>query len=186
MGTSRGDLARALLEGVAFSLRDCHRTITDMRLPVSEYILIGGGAKSRLWSRILCDLFQAPCSVPAASDASFGSALLAGVGIGIFPDAITAITTSLRLDRRLTPDLDMAPFYQRQFERYRQIHDALAPLPEQHPKGKKTVCVTGTGRSFAASPRLSQRLRPLRVRRQPMRRAIAASWMRQGNQWRPD
>ena len=128
MGTSRGDLARALLEGVAFSLRDCHRTITDMRLPVSEYILIGGGAKSRLWSRILCDLFQAPCSVPAASDASFGSALLAGVGIGIFPDAITAITTSLRLDRRLTPDLDMAPFYQRQFERYRQIHDALAPV----------------------------------------------------------
>ena len=128
MGTSRGDLARALLEGVAFSLKDCHRTLEQMRLPVSEYILIGGGAKSLLWSRILCDLFQAPCAVPAAGDASFGSALLAGVGIGVFPDAASAIQQSLHIARRLTPDPALADFYQRQFEQYRRIHDALAPI----------------------------------------------------------
>ncbi|MGI5923242.1 MAG: xylulokinase [Lentisphaeria bacterium] len=128
MGTTRGDLARAILEGVAYSLKDCHRTIDEMQLPVKEYILIGGGAKSRLWSRILCDLFQAPCSVPASCDASFGSALLAGVGIGVFPDAETAIRRSLKISRQLEPDRSQAAFYERQFALYRRLHDALAPV----------------------------------------------------------
>lgn len=128
MGTTKGDLARALLEGVAYSLKDCHRTIEDMKLPVNEYILIGGGAKSPLWARIICDLFQAPTVVPASCDASFGSALLAGVGIGVFPDSITAIKTSLQIDRTLEPDRSMADFYAKQFDVYRKIHDALAPV----------------------------------------------------------
>ena len=128
MGTTRGDLARALLEGVAFSLRDCHRTIDEMGLPVSEYILIGGGARSPLWSRILCDLFQAPATVPAACDASFGSALLAGVGIGAFPGVREAIAQSLTISHTLEPDPAMADFYAERFDVYRRIHDALAPV----------------------------------------------------------
>ncbi|MBR6059986.1 MAG: xylulokinase [Victivallales bacterium] len=131
MGTTKGDLARALLEGVAYSLKDCHRTIEEMQLPVTEYILIGGGAKSPLWSRIICDLFQASTTVPSSCDASFGSALLAGVGVGFFPDARQAISTALRIDRTLQPDTSMSAFYERQFKIYRQIHDALAPVYSQ-------------------------------------------------------
>ncbi|HQL09010.1 MAG TPA: FGGY-family carbohydrate kinase, partial [Lentisphaeria bacterium] len=128
MGTTRGDLARALLEGVAYSLKDCHRTITEMQLPVKEYILIGGGAKSSIWSRIICDLFQAPCTVPASCDASFGSALLAGVGVGVFPDEETAIRRCLKIARQLEPDRSQAAFYEQQFALYRRLHDALAPV----------------------------------------------------------
>ena len=65
MGTTRGDLARAILEGVAYSLKDCHRTIDEMQLPVKEYILIGGG-RNRLWSAS-STRFQAPCSMPASA-----------------------------------------------------------------------------------------------------------------------
>ena len=98
-----------------------------MGLPVSGFLLIGGGAKSALWSGIVCDLFNAPVTCPACCDASFGSALLAGVGTGVFADEAAAIRQCLRLDRELTPDPERAAFYDRQFRRYRALHDALAP-----------------------------------------------------------
>jgi len=126
MGTTKGDLSRAILEGVAYSLKDCNRTIEEMKLPVTEYILIGGGAKSPLWAQIICDLFQAPATVPKACDASFGAALLAGVGIGVFESPKQAILQSLKLDRTHQPNQGMASFYEEQFDRYRKIHDALA------------------------------------------------------------
>lgn len=134
MGTTRGDLSRALLEGVAFSLRDCHRTIDEMKLPVSEYILIGGGAKSPLWARIICDVFQAPCLIPAACDASFGSALIAGTAIGVFPDEAAAVRQSLVIRDTLQPNPDTAETYDGLFAKYRDIHDALAPVYASLPK----------------------------------------------------
>ncbi|HOG52009.1 MAG TPA: hypothetical protein PKY10_15585, partial [Lentisphaeria bacterium] len=57
-----------------------------------------------------------------------GSALLAGVGIGVFPDAETAIRRSLKITRQLEPDRSLAAFYERQFAFYRRLHDALAPV----------------------------------------------------------
>jgi len=125
MGTTKGDLSRALLEGVAFSLRDCYRTIEKMGLVTHESILIGGGAKSQIWSRIVCDVFNTPVTCPTGCDASFGSALLAGVGIGVFADEVSAVKQCLKLDRTLQPIPENAEFYARRFEQYRMIHDAL-------------------------------------------------------------
>ncbi|MDX9867790.1 MAG: xylulokinase [Kiritimatiellia bacterium] len=127
MANTRGDIARALLEGVAFSLRDCYRTIEKMKLSVNEFLLIGGGAKSALWSGIVCDLFNVPIKCPACCDASFGSALLAGVGIGVFADEIAAVRQCLHFDRELRPDSARAAFYNARFAHYRALHDALAP-----------------------------------------------------------
>ena len=126
MANTRGDIARALLEGVAFSLRDCYRTIEKMTLPVNEFLLIGGGAKSALWSSIVCDLFNAPVKCPACCDASFGSALLAGVGTGVFADEVTAVRQCLHFDRELRPNDERAAFYNARFAHYRAIHDAMA------------------------------------------------------------
>ncbi|MFA6714103.1 MAG: xylulokinase [Victivallales bacterium] len=128
MASGKGDLNRALLEGVAFSLKDCFRTIEKMALPVHEFILIGGGAKSNLWSRIVCDVFNAPVKVPAVCDASFGSALLAGVGIGVFADELSAIRQGCKTDKELLPDAANAAFYAAQFEKYRKIHDVLVEV----------------------------------------------------------
>ncbi len=126
MANSRGDFSRALLEGVAYSLKDCYRTIEKMGLQAREFILIGGGAKSALWSSIVCDVFNAPVKCPSSCDASFGSALLAGVGVGVFKDEVAAVRQCLKLERQLTPNLERARFYASQFKHYRHIHDALS------------------------------------------------------------
>ena len=128
ISSTRGDFARALMEGVAFSLRDCYRTLEEMRLPVKRIFLIGGGARSKLWSEIVANVFNRPVTVPSPGDASFGSCLIAGTGIGIFPDVKAAVAKCLCIDRTIEPDPAAAVKYDHLFTCYRRIHDALAPV----------------------------------------------------------
>ena len=127
ISSTRSDFARALMEGVAFSLRDCYRTLEEMKLPVKRIFLIGGGARSPLWSEIVANVFNRPVSVPQPGDASFGSCLLAGTGIGVFPDVKAAVAKCLHIDRTIEPDPAAAVKYDHLFTCYRRIHDALAP-----------------------------------------------------------
>ena len=128
ISSSRGDFCRALLEGVAFSLRDCYGTLEEMGLPVSRIFLIGGGAKSALWSEIVCNVFGKPVAVPAPADASFGAALLAGVGTGVFADAKAAVAQCLHIARRIEPVAESVRAYDALYARYKAVHDALAPV----------------------------------------------------------
>jgi len=131
IASTRGDFCRALMEGVAFSLRDCYGTLEEMRLPVNRIFLIGGGARSRLWSEIVANVFNCSVSVPRPGDASFGACLLAGTGVGIFPDVKAAVSTCLKIDRTITPDPAVSAAYDRLFQRYRRLHDALAPVYQE-------------------------------------------------------
>jgi len=117
---------RALLEGVAYSLRDCYRSIVEMQLPVDEIRFIGGGAKSDLWTQILSDVFARPIVRPAGCDASFGAALLAGVGAGLFADTTDAAERCVRVRDVVQPDPRAVEVYARLFPLYRRIHDDLA------------------------------------------------------------
>ena len=128
ISSTRGDFARALMEGVAFSLRDCYRTLEEMKLPVKRIFLIGGGARSAIWSEIVANVFNCAVAVPSPGDASFGAALLAGVGIGVFADVKDAVAKCLHIDRTVEPDPAAAAQYATLFNRYRAIHDALAPV----------------------------------------------------------
>ena len=128
ISSTRGDFARALMEGVAFSLRDCYRTLEEMKLPAKRIFLIGGGARSKLWSEIVANVFNCTVAVPEPGDASFGACLLAGTGIGVFSDVKDAVEKCLRISRRIEPDADAAARYARLFTCYRRIHDALAPV----------------------------------------------------------
>ena len=130
ISSTRGDFARALMEGVAFSLRDCYRTLEEMKLPVKRIFLIGGGARSRLWSEIVANVFNCTVAVPTPGDASFGACLLAGTGIGVFGDVKEAVAKCLHVERTIAPDSAAAAQYDCLFERYRRIHDALAPVYE--------------------------------------------------------
>ena len=131
ISSTRGDFARALMEGVAFSLRDCYGTLEEMKLPVKRIFLIGGGARSKLWSEIVANVFNCSVAVPTPGDASFGACLLAGTGIGVFADVREAVRTCLHVDRTVAPDPAAARDYDRLFRRYRAIHDALAPIYNQ-------------------------------------------------------
>ena len=128
ISSTRGDFARALMEGVAFSLRDCYRTLEEMGLPVKRIFLIGGGARSAVWSEIVANVFNRAVAVPKPGDASFGAALLAGVGCGLFKDERDAVARCLHIDRTIEPDPVAAAEYARLFKRYRAVHDALAPI----------------------------------------------------------
>lgn len=120
--------SRAVLEGVAYSLLDAQRVITDLGQRLKDIRLIGGGAKSPLWRKILADIMGKPILVPASGDASFGSALLAGVGIGLFSDLTDAIRQCVRYVDMVTPDSRSHALYQKYFSLYRKVHDQLAPV----------------------------------------------------------
>jgi xylulokinase len=74
----------------------------------------------------VCDVFNAPVKCPSSCDASFGSALLAGVGVGIFKDETAAVKQCLKLDCEIIPRPKRALFYAEQFKFYKDIHDSLA------------------------------------------------------------
>lgn len=128
MGTTKGDFIRALLEGVAFSLKDCRRVIDELNLPMNRIFLIGGGARSRLWSEIVCNVMNVPVEVPLPGDSVFGTALLAGVGIGIYADVESAVARCLKIARKIEPDAEAGAFYAGMFRKYLAVHDALAPV----------------------------------------------------------
>ncbi len=128
ISSTKGDMIRALLEGVAFSLLDCYGLIEQMQLPVKRIFLIGGGAKSKLWSEIVCNVFNLPVQVSIPGDASYGSALLAGTGIGLFENSADAVRKCLKIDREIQPDPVQAEQYAALFRKYKAIHDALAPI----------------------------------------------------------
>ena len=136
ISSTRGDFARALMEGVAFSLRDCYRTLEEMKLPVKRIFLIGGGARSKLWSEIVANVFNRPVAVPRPGDASFGACLLAGTGVGVFADVKEAVSRCLRVERTVAPDPAAAAQYDHLFTCYRRLHDALAPVYTQRKETK--------------------------------------------------
>ncbi len=128
ISSGKGDFIRALFEGVAFSLLDCYGQIKNAGLEVGRIFLIGGGARSALWSQIISDVFNLSGVIPAPADASFGTALIAGTGVGIFPDSAAAVRKCLKLEREFSPDPAAVEKYRQLFETYREIHDALAPV----------------------------------------------------------
>ena len=131
IASTRGDFCRALLEGVAFSLRDCYGTLKEMQLPVKRIFLIGGGARSKLWSEIVANVFNCSVAVPTPGDASFGACLLAGTGVGVFRDVKDAVATCLHVDRTIDPDPAAAAKYDGLYATYKRVHDALAPVYSQ-------------------------------------------------------
>ena len=128
ISSSKGDFIRALLEGVAYSLRDCYTSIEAMKLDVKKIYLIGGGGRSKLWSDIVCNVFNKPVQIPTPGDASFGAALLAGTGAKVFADSTEAVKKCLHLDRELQPTAELAEFYAQGFQTYRELHDCLQPI----------------------------------------------------------
>lgn len=126
MRHGKAHFLRALLEGVAYSLRDCFRTILELGLHVDDIRLIGGGAKSTLWGQIIADVFARPMIRPAGCDASFGAALLAGVGVGLFDSEADAVRRCTKVRDVLQPNPEAVQVYAELFPVYCRIHDDLA------------------------------------------------------------
>jgi xylulokinase len=120
------DLARAVMEGVAFGLRDCLELVRSLRLPIEEVRLIGGGARSPLWRQIVADVFGSPIlGLEAEEGAAYGAALLAGVGAGMWKDVPEACRVAVRTAGRVEPQPEAALFYDELYARYRELYPKL-------------------------------------------------------------
>jgi xylulokinase len=122
-----GHFVRALYEGIAYSLRDCLDVMKAKGLGFASARLTGGGARSALWRQIVADVLNIPVELPAVADASYGAALLAGVGIGVFKDERAAADV-IQIVSRAMPDPARAAIYDQGFPIYRDIQAALAPI----------------------------------------------------------
>lgn len=129
---SKAHFNRAVMEGVAMSLLDSMRVIDSYKIQHNAVAtLIGGGAKGTLWCQITADILGITLRTTKSSDSSLGSAMLAGVAIGVFRDYADAVSKCVKIKTVFTPDLEVSARYQQQFDIYRQIHDALAPIYER-------------------------------------------------------
>jgi xylulokinase len=118
--------ARSMLEGVAFSLRDCFEDVAKLGQSITDCRLLGGGTKSPLWRQIVCDVFGRTLLLPKITDASFGAALLAGVAVEVFADWRNALAKCVRIEQTLNPNQEVQELYNEYFGLYRAISHDIA------------------------------------------------------------
>ncbi len=121
----KAHMTRAVLEGVAFGLRDSFELIRSLGLDVREIRMTGGGARSALWRRIIADVFDSAIHhARLVQGAAFGSALIAGAGAGVFESVADACEKAVRFEESTAPGSSAAS-YARLYECYRSLYPAL-------------------------------------------------------------
>ncbi|HEV2765954.1 MAG TPA: xylulokinase [Pyrinomonadaceae bacterium] len=123
---TRAHVMRAVLEGVAFSLRDTFEIFREMSVPVEAVRLGGGGARSALWRQIQADVYGREVeTVNTEEGAAYGAALLAGVGGGAWASVDEACERVVEVARRVPPEPSAVEVLDRQYESYRRLYPAL-------------------------------------------------------------
>jgi xylulokinase len=126
---TRAHVIRAILEGVAFSLRDSLTIVREIGVPVEEIRLGGGGARSALWRQIQAEVYgREVCRVASEEGAAYGAAILAGVGAGVWKSVDEACHAAVHVAERIQPDPGRVAFMDRGYEVYRRIYPALRNL----------------------------------------------------------
>ncbi len=125
-GHTRGHLTRAVLEGVAYSLRDSFTLFAEMGVPVKGVRLGGGGARSALWRTIQAAVCGHTCDrLVAEEGGAFGAALLAGVGGGCWPTVEAACAQAIQVAEQIVPDADAVERYSQGYAGFRKVYPAL-------------------------------------------------------------
>jgi xylulokinase len=116
---------RAVLEGVAFSLYNCVKELETLGVKIKDFRIIGGGAGSPLWRQIVCDTVGMKLLRPKIDDSSFGTALIGGIGVGLFKTVEEAVNRCVQYVDVLQPNLRNHETYVKLFEVYRMISEDL-------------------------------------------------------------
>ena len=125
--------SRAVLEGVAFGLRDSFELIKSAGLSQIRQVRVsGGGARSALWRQILADVFNSELvTINTTEGAAYGAALLAGVGAGYWPDVDQACQAGIRITGSTQPVSSTVAGYESTYQLYRQLYPALKDISHQ-------------------------------------------------------
>ena len=119
LGTTKTDMARAVLEGICFEMADILTAQAAAGIEIGTIRLTGGAAKSPFWCQMLADVFDRPIELLQTSETGcLGAALYAGVAAGVYPDCREAAARSVSVTRRFEPDAEAHRAYQPAFERF--------------------------------------------------------------------
>ena len=121
---TRGHFVRAVMEGVAYSLRDTLTLFGELAIPVKSIRLGGGGARGKLWRQIQADVYGQPVELLEAEEGgAFGAALLAGTGVGAWPSVEAACVATVRVAESIAPR--HTAVMDTGYGEYRRIYPAL-------------------------------------------------------------
>jgi xylulokinase len=124
---TRAHCVRAVMEGVAFSLRDTFSLFEELGIPVARVRLGGGGARGPLWRQIQADVYGHPVELLAAEEGgAFGAALLAGVGVEAWPTVEAACAATVQVAETIAPK--NAPAMAKAYARFRRVYPALRQI----------------------------------------------------------
>ena len=127
-GTGKADMVRAVMEGVGLHLGTIHDIVSEFGT-IEQIIMNGGGTKSDLWCGIICDILGVPLKryTQAEESTSFGAAMIAGVGAGIFKD-FSCIPSMLGEYTEITPNMENHEKYEEMKVTFKQMYQALEPI----------------------------------------------------------
>ena len=126
MDTTRADLVQAVLEGVAFAVRDCFEVARALNIPITSSRLCGGGARSPLWRKIVANVLNIRLEIPEAEEGpGFGGAMLAMVGDGVYASVQACADALVHTAKTIDPDPVIAARYDAQYQKYRLLYPSL-------------------------------------------------------------
>jgi xylulokinase len=126
---TRAHVVRAILEGVAFSLRDTLTIFAELKIPVESIRLGGGGARGGLWRQIQADVYGMPVGlVDVEEGPAYGAALLAGVGAGNWTSVENAAGATVHVSKRIEPETQRVALMNRRYGAYRKLYPALRDI----------------------------------------------------------
>ena len=126
LGTTKADMARAVLEGICFEMKDILNAQEAAGIEIGTIRLTGGAAKSPFWCQMLADIFQKPIDLLQTSETGcLGAALYAGIGAGVYVDCADAADRAVKITRRYEPQPGVIGEYSAAFERFVKVYEAL-------------------------------------------------------------
>jgi len=124
LGHTHAHFSRAVFEGISFGLLDGMDLLRGLGATAEEIRVTSGGAKSQFWTQLLADLFGKSCvTLECDEGPAYGAAILAGVGVGIWPDVASACSQTVRVRSRVSPS---GRDYSAPYERYRQLYSSTS------------------------------------------------------------
>ena len=129
MDTSRADLLQAVLEGVAFAIRDSFEVAKSLGLSIERSKLCGGGARSPLWRTIFANVLNIALDIPQTEEGpGYGGAMLAMVGCGAYASVADCAAQLVHVKETVEPDPAIAARYEERYQQFKAIYPTMKPL----------------------------------------------------------
>ena len=129
MDSTRADMTQAVLEGVAFAVRDMYEVAKSLGTDIARTKICGGGAKSPLWRKMVANILNLPVDIPVSEEGpGMGGAMLAMVACGAYASVEEAANAIVKVAGTEEPDPELVAKYEARYQQFKAIYPALKPV----------------------------------------------------------